>query len=110
MNTVNDIKWKIKDIIVRKGISIYELSNKADLTSACIRNWFSKRDYTPSLSALLKLCNALEISPIELFKNEDDEQMYVTKEEKLLLQCWSKLNKKQKSALLLTMNTMLDKD
>ena len=104
------IYWKIKDIIVRKGISIYELSNKADLTSACIRNWFSKRDYTPSLTALLKLCNALEISPIELFRDEDDEQICVNKEERMLLECWSRLNKKQKSALLLTMNTMLDKD
>ena len=45
----------------KKGLSVYELAKKADLTEACIRNWYTKRNYTPSLEAIEKICCALDI-------------------------------------------------
>ncbi len=57
------VKDKIKELIVQHNISIYDLAQKSDLTEACIRNWFTKRNYTPSLEAIEKISKAFRIAP-----------------------------------------------
>lgn len=61
MNLVERVKFRIKELIEIKRISIYELAEKSDLTEACIRNWYTKRNYTPSLEAIEKICRAFDI-------------------------------------------------
>lgn len=68
MGLVDRVKIKIKELIESKGLSIYELAEKADLTEACIRNWYTKRNYTPSLEAIEKICFALGITEAELVR------------------------------------------
>lgn len=99
MDGVSEVKWRIKDYMEQKEISIYELAKKADLTEACIRNWYTKRSYTPSLEAIIKVSKALEVPVADFFREAGDEQFYVNKEEKELLADWSLLNEKQKSAV-----------
>lgn len=41
MGLVERVKIRIKELIASKGLSIYELAEKADLTEACIRNWYT---------------------------------------------------------------------
>lgn len=64
------VKDKIKELIVQHNISIYDLAQKSDLTEACIRNWFTKRNYTPSLEAIEKISKAFRIAPFELFMRQ----------------------------------------
>ncbi len=109
MDGVAKVKWRIKDYMSQKELSIYELAKKADLTEACIRNWYTKRGYTPSLEALIKVSNALEVSVADLFREDDNEQLYVTKEEKELLIDWSMLNDKQKSAVRSVIESFINK-
>ena len=96
---VPKVKEKIKKLISARGISIYDLAQKADLTEACIRNWFTVRNYTPSLEALEKISKAFDISPFELLC-DDDEIMPATPENKEFLSKFNLLTKEQKDALL----------
>lgn len=85
MNLVERVKFRIKELIEIKRISIYELAEKSDLTEACIRNWYTKRNYTPSLEAIEKICRAFDISESELVRRDDEELVPMTEKEKLLL-------------------------
>ncbi|MBQ7339910.1 MAG: helix-turn-helix transcriptional regulator [Clostridia bacterium] len=109
MDAIAQVKWRIKDYMLQKGVSIYELASKADITEACIRNWYTKRDYTPSLEAIIKVSKALEINVVDLFKDEESDQICVSKEEKELLASWSILNDKQKHAVKNVIETFMDK-
>lgn len=109
MDTVSKVKWKIKELLIQKDMSIYELAAKAEITDACIRNWYTKRNYNPSLVAIIKICNALDISVAELFRDEKDELISVGKEEKQLLFNWAVLSDKQKSAVKVMIETFIDK-
>ncbi len=109
MKEITKIKWKIKEILNQKDMTIYELAQKAEITDACIRNWYTKRNYNPSLIAIIKVCNALEIPVAELFREEGDEVIYANKEEKFLFSNWAVLNDKQKNIIKTLMETFIDK-
>ena len=109
MDGVAKVKWRIKDYMEQKEISIYELARKADLTEACIRNWYTKRGYTPSLEAIIKVSKALEVPIADFFREEGEEQLYVTKEEKELLTDWSMLSDKQRGVVRSVINIFIDK-
>ena len=103
------VKLHIARIIKQKNISIYELALESGLTEACIRNWYTKRNYTPSLKAIEKISEALNIPVTEFVKNEDEEMLAVNKEQKQLLENWLLLEEKQKNLILLQIEAFLDK-
>ncbi len=109
LDTISKVKWKIKELLIQKDMSIYELAAKAEITDACIRNWYTKRNYNPSLVAIIKICSALEISVAELFRDENDEQITVGEEEKHLLSCWAVLSDKQKGVIKTLIQTFIER-
>ena len=109
MNLVERVKFKIKELIEIKKISIYELAEKADLTEACIRNWYTKRNYTPSLEAREKICRAFDISESELVRRDDEELVPMTEKEKQLLKNWLLLDEKQWDLILMQIDAFLCK-
>ena len=109
MGLIERVKAKIKKLIDIKGLSVYELAEKADLTEACIRNWYTKRNYTPSLEALEKICSALGISETELVRREDEQLVPVTEEEKQLIKNWSMLDEKKRTLILMQIEAFLSK-
>lgn len=109
MNLVERVKFRIKELIEIKRISIYELAEKSDLTEACIRNWYTKRNYTPSLEAREKICRAFDISESELVRRDDEELVPMTEKEKLLLKNWLLLDEKQRNLILMQIDAFLCK-
>lgn len=109
MNLVERVKFRIKELIEIKRISIYELAEKADLTEDCIRNWYTKRNYTPSLEAIEKICRAFDISESELVRRDDEELVPMTEKEKLLLKNWLLLDEKQRNLILMQIDAFLCK-
>ena len=109
MNLVERVKFKIKELIEIKKISIYELAEKVDLTEACIRNWYTKRNYTPSLEAIEKICRAFDISESELVRRDDEELVPMTEKEKQLLKNWLLLDEKQRNLILMQIDAFLCK-
>jgi len=108
MDLVTRVKIRIKELIEQKGLSIYEVAEKADLTEACIRNWYTKRNYTPSLEAVEKICHALDISEAELVMDDTSELIPVTGEEKELIKNWIRLDERQKKVILMQMDAFLN--
>jgi transcriptional regulator with XRE-family HTH domain len=109
MGLVERVKSKIKKLIKQKGLSIYELAEKSDLTEACIRNWYTKRNYTPSLEAIEKICLALEVTETELVRREDEELIPATLDERDLIKNWLLLDEKQKQLVLMQIDAFLNK-
>ena len=105
---VQRVKTKIKELIEKKGMSIYEVAKKSDLTEACIRNWYTKRNYTPSLEAIEKICNTFNITEAELMLREDEDLVAVSEEERDLLKGWLMLNDSQKKLVKMQIDAFLD--
>ena len=93
------LKTKLKKIIDSKNVPINQLAINSDISDACIRNWFSKRNYCPSLEALCKVCDALNIEIWQLFIDETQKVFPLTKEQFELLSSWDELQNKQKDAI-----------
>lgn len=70
-----EIKQRIKRFMQEKNMTIYQLALKSGVSEACIRNWYSKRNYAPNLEPLKKVANALEIPFVRLLI-EDNEELY----------------------------------
>lgn len=79
------------------------------MTEACIRNWYTKRNYTPSLEAIEKICRAFDISESELVRRDDEELVPMTEKEKQLLKNWLLLDEKQRNLILMQIDAFLCK-
>jgi len=95
-----DIKAKIKDLMQAKNMSSYKLAQAADLSQTCISNWYGKRNYEPSVSALEKICKALDISMAQLFCDEEADMVPISQDFRIVYENWQKLNSSQKSAII----------
>ncbi len=95
-----DIKSKIKELMTAKGMTMYSLAQAADLTQACLANWYGKRDYEPSITALEKVCKALDITMAELFCDDSTHMIAISEEFMQVYKGWQKLSKAQKNAII----------
>ena len=91
-----EVKIKIKKYMDAKKTNVYALAKKSGVTQPCIANWFNERNYTPSLDALEKVCDGLEITMAQLFCKDGEKMMPVTEDERTLLEIWQILNKTQR--------------
>ncbi len=98
-NVADYIKQKIKDLMNAQHLTMYSLAKAADLTQTCIANWYSSRNYEPSLSALEKVCEVLGVTLSELFCSDEEEMIPVDQYTKKLFNDWQKLNFMQKDAI-----------
>ncbi len=91
-DTITIIKDRIKNILNQRNMKIYELAKLSDVSEACIRNWYSKRNYVPSLPSLINICNVLDINLSMLVMTEDEEYCPINNESKKLLIDWFSLD------------------
>lgn len=99
-NYITNVKDRVKYLIKERGMSIYELANVADISEACIRNWYGKRNYVPSIDSLQKICEVLNVSMAQLFVDEKEEFYPVNEELKDLIINWQKLDSNKKELIL----------
>lgn len=102
------IKNKILAELESRKLSIYELAKQVDLSEPCIRNWFNNKNYIPSLSSLIKVCNYLNIPLYILFLTKDEKLYPLSKSEKCMMEQYNKLNEKQKEAIRLLINSYFE--
>ncbi len=103
------IKDKIKTEIEARKISIYKLANDAGVSETCIRNWYSKRDYSPSITSLEKICSALNINILQLLIDEESEFYPLDKESINFIKLWNQLETKDKEAVLTLIHRLANK-
>ena len=99
-DTITIIKDRIKKILNQRDMKIYELAKLSDVPEACIRNWYSKRNYVPSLPSLINICKVLDINLSMLVMTEDEEYCPISKESKNLLIDWFALDPDVRKSLM----------
>lgn len=102
-----DVKSKIKYYMKAKKLNVYTLSQKSGLTQPTIANWFNKRNYTPSLDALEKVCSAFEISMAQLFCDDFEDMIPATPEVHKLLDIWEILSKAQRDNFISLLESLI---
>ena len=96
---ITRIKQRILFFLKAKKMSIFELSLKSEIADPTIRNWFSKRNYIPSLDSLIKVCDVLGITLSELTLDENEKSYPVSEEVQKLLLKFSTLSASEKNAV-----------
>lgn len=101
---MNNILVKIVELREARNWSEYQLAERANIPQSTINSWYRK-NMTPSISSLEKICTALDITLSQLFA-ESQVQYDLTDEQKSLIEKWSKLNEEQKEAILNLIDSM----
>ena len=82
----------------------YQLAERAGLPQSTISSWYRK-NMIPSVPSLEKICLAFGITLSQLFA-EENEPVTLTASQKELLEVWSRLTEKQRSAIFNLMNSI----
>lgn len=98
---------KFDKIRIEKGFSYYALTKKAGVSYAAIYKWKNKKTM-PSLYLLESLCDILGVHFINLFI-EEDELVYLPKEQQELIERWNTLSTDEKNAFVTLLNSIQKK-
>ena len=101
-----EIFEKIERLRIAKGMTIYVLSQEADLSHSTFYSW-RKRKTMPTLEVLEKIAGALGTTLAKLLFNLEANEM--SEEQKELMELWTILNRQQKEAALTMLRTMAKK-
>lgn len=110
MATDTELTRLIKDRIIQfmtaRNFSLAVLSDRSGISEVGIRNWFPKKNYIPTLPALEKIADALDIYPYELFCRDSD-MMPVSPENKEILKKLELLSEKQRHIIVELIDNMI---
>ena len=96
-NITMDIKSRIEELRLKKGMSIYELTIKADLSENTIYHWYNNRS-SPSLGGLKAVCKAMDITIEEFFNPKTKEAL--SSRESEMVELFSQMMSEEQDALL----------
>lgn len=77
--TENRFLQRLKEEREKAGMSQLELAYKAGLSQNMI-TYLETGKRTPTLTTILKICNALEINPSVLFEDDDEQREEMKKQ------------------------------
>lgn len=101
---MNNILAKIVELREARNWSEYQLAERANIPQSTINSWYRK-NMTPSISSLEKICAALDITLSQLF-SKSQEKYDLTDEQITLLEKWSKLTEDQRKAIFELMDAI----
>lgn len=87
-----------------RGWTEYQLAERSGLPQSTISSWYRK-NMTPSLSSLEKICQAFGITLSQLFA-QDQAPVTLTEPQRQLLERWSRLNPEQQRAIFQLIDSM----
>lgn len=97
-----DILSKIKDLTADKGWTIYKLAETSGVSQSTLSNMFTRKTL-PSITTLMQLCEAFNISMSEFFSEESPS----SEDELFLLSKYRELSIANKSIIIELINSML---
>lgn len=99
-----DILGKIELLKKQRGWTEYKLSVESAVSQSTISGWYNM-GRSPTVASLEKICTAFGITLSQFFADEN-EMVDLTKEQRIVLERWSALNKNQQEALLNVMQSI----
>jgi len=97
---------KIERLRNAKGMTIYILSQEADLSHSTFYSW-RKRKTMPTLEVLERIAGALGTTLAKLLFNLEANEM--SEEQKELMELWTLINRQQREAALSMLRSMAKK-
>lgn len=94
-----DVLARIKQLMDARNWTTYRLAKESGVQQSTLNNLW-RRNNVPSIITLEEICKGFGISMSEFFAVHLDEDFELTAEQQELLDCWAKLTREQKSALL----------
>ena len=91
---MKDVLMEITMIRLERGWSEYELAKNSGISQSIISTWYRKNQ-TPTIQTLDKVCKGFGITLSQFFA-EGDDSIFLTQEQKEMLDNWSALNQKQR--------------
>lgn len=89
MKNISEIvKSRIVKTMESQGLKKHTLADKAGIAAPTIQNWYSSRNYEPTIYCLSKICDVLNITMSQLFLEEDSLMFPVTDDLKFLLESY----------------------
>lgn len=99
-----DVLGRVTEYREKKGWTEYQLAEKSGLTQSTISSWYRK-DMTPTIHSLEKICSALEITLSQFFASDKDN-FSLTDTQKELLNEASRLTEQQQKSLITFLRTL----
>ena len=93
-----DVLSRVSKLRTERGWTEYELAQRAGITQSTIHGWY-KRNLTPTLPLIEKICLGFGISLSEFF-NYSNKQTFLTLEEADMLDLFQKLSPEQRKTTL----------
>ncbi len=98
-----DTKSRIKELMDKRGWTIYELSQRSGLAQTTISNMW-KRNTEPTILSLRALCSGFGITLSQFFAEGD--MVELTPDQKAFFTHWSALSADQKEMLMNLVSSM----
>ncbi len=95
---MKDILNEISQLRMKRNWSEYELAKNAGIPQSTISTWYRKKQM-PSIPTLEKVCQGFGITLSQFFA-EDGEAVFLTAEEREVLENWGSLTAKQRALFL----------
>lgn len=105
-NTYMDIKTRIEELRLKKGLSIYELTVKSGLSENTIYHWYNELS-SPSLKGIMGICKALDITLEEFFCPLTKDALSYTQKE--LVELFDGCTKEEQEAILVMLRMKKEK-
>ncbi len=95
---MKNILEEITRLRLQRKWSEYELAKHSDIPQSTISTWYRKKQ-VPTISTLDKICKGMGISLSQFFA-EGCDAIYLTSNQRELLDNWSALNPRQQEIIL----------
>ena len=85
---------KINELCIKEGWSHYELAKRANIPQSRLSNLFNRTNQ-PTISTLIRLCDALDITMSQFF-SEDNKHLDLNTDQEEILNLWDSLPARNK--------------
>ena len=100
------VKIKIDQIMRAQGLKRYSLAEKAGISSPTIQNWYTTRNYQPTLYSIERIAGILNVSVAYLFLYDNETMCPVDEELKKFISMFYMLEKESREIIFQVMEKM----
>lgn len=102
-----DVIGRIQELCEARSWTYYRLAKESDIPYSTLSTMLHKTNI-PSVPSLVKICDGFGITLSQFF-SEEDEVSKLTKDQRVCLQHWDKLDEKSKQLALTYMQGLADR-
>lgn len=100
-----DVLEKITKLRIERNWTEYQLAERSGLTQSTISSWYRK-NMLPTIPSLIRICEAFGITLSQFFLEDNENTVFITSQQRQLLEYTARLTPEQYDALLKFLSTL----